>query len=90
MKPPICKLCKSPHWLDEEHKDTETEVPAYVKEMAKGAMGRETITQSYEPPVIATINRTEKNNRTNKRTRGRPKKWASEAERQRAYRERSK
>ena len=38
MKPPMCKLCKSPHWPYEEHKITDT-VPGYVKEMVAGVMG---------------------------------------------------
>ncbi len=81
MKVPQCKLCGKAHWTYEEH-DT-GEVPEYVKEMVAGVV---TTTQSYEPSVTANI-RTEMNNRTNKRTRGRPRKWSSEAERLRAYRE---
>ena len=59
MKPPICKLCQSPHWTYEEHKVTETEVPGYVKEMAKGAMGYEkriaTFPDPNPPEAITTV-----------------------------------
>lgn len=89
MKPPICKLCKSPHWTYEDHHTgTSAITPDYVKEMAKGAMG-----VHQGPPTQLgglPINRTEPLTGRNKRTRGRPRKWASEAERKKAYRERSK
>ena len=81
MKPPMCKLCETRHWLDEEHQ-------AGLDEVRKvGAMVLQT-TQSYEPPVKAN-KRTEPLSGRNKRTRGRPKKWASEAERKKAYRSKS-
>jgi hypothetical protein len=110
MNPPICKLCGTRHWLDEEHKPG----PALDKVRKVGAdvLGYEkriVVFPDPSPPESVTtitdgpltyvplnqaISRPEKNKRTepvrNKRTRGRPRKWASEAERKRAYRERSK
>ncbi|KKK47173.1 hypothetical protein LCGC14_3157860 [marine sediment metagenome] len=50
----------------------------------------ETVTTTEGPTVYIPNKRTEPLNGRNKRTRGRPRKWASEAERKRAYRERSK
>ncbi len=86
MKPPICKLCKKAHWTYEEH-DT-GDVPEYVKEMVAGAMGRTDI-----PEERTEIGEGEDRTETptgDKRTVGRPKKWGSEAERLKAYRERSR
>ena len=91
VKVPICKLCGKAHWTYEEHAVMEPSVPEYVKEMAKGAMG---VHQGPPPelgglPIKRTETITGRTDEPNKRTRGRPKKWASEAERKRAYRERS-
>jgi hypothetical protein len=95
MKPPVCKLCKKAHWTYEEHAAIEPSVPGYVKEMAVGAMGvhQGPPTQLGGLPIKRTEPISVRNNRTDepiKRTRGRPKKWSSEAERLRAYRERSR
>jgi hypothetical protein len=97
MNPPICKLCGTRHWTYDAHTIKETCVPEYVKEMARGVVGLSegAKARDAEVPNIRAMgddtqnNRTEMNKRTNKRTRGRPRKWASEAERLRAYRERS-
>ena len=86
MKPPICKLCGKAHWTYEEHAGSETEVPGYVKEMAAGAMGRTDIPEKRTEKTISV----QAEAPLNVRKRGRPKKWESEAERLRAYRERSK
>ncbi len=99
MKPPKCKLCEKAHWPYEEH-DTLEEVrklgadvlgkvmPADPArgipraDVQLGGMGRDF---RMSPPANK---RTEPINGQNKRTRGRPRKWASEAERKRAYRSR--
>ena len=78
-------------------------VPEYVREMVVGAMGYEkripvfpdlnppeSVTTATEGPLVyvPANKRTEPLTGRNKRTRGRPRKWASEAERKRAYRRR--
>ncbi|KKK48029.1 hypothetical protein LCGC14_3149240 [marine sediment metagenome] len=90
MKPPMCKLCKSPHWTYEAHQLTDTPVPEYVKKMARMGVHQGPPSQLpvVSPQDVPTINRTEPLNGRNKRTRGRPRKWASEAERKKAYRSR--
>ena len=80
MKVPECKLCGKAHWSSEEHADIEPNVPGYVREMARGALGGDAVQIKRTGPI----------NGRNKRTRGRPRKWSSEAERKRTYRERSK
>ncbi len=40
MKVPTCKLCGKAHWSGEDHDIKESGVPRYVREMAKGAMGK--------------------------------------------------
>ncbi len=56
-------------------------------EVQLGGMGRNF---RMSPPGVPANKRTEPLNGRNKRTRGRPRKWASEAERKKAYRERSR
>ena len=121
MKVPECKLCGKAHWSSEEHADIEPNVPGYVREMARGALGGDAVQIKRTGPING------RNKRDNKRTEepsanhqtvsekplddggsdrpssgllrpeaagegagtrkvGRPKKWASEAERKRAYR----
>lgn len=41
MKPPICKVCQKAHWTYDGHFVSDVQVPEYVKEMARGALGRE-------------------------------------------------
>lgn len=88
MKPPTCKVCQKAHWTYDGHFVSGVVVPAYIKEMAKGALGGDAA--PFVDHLSPQIKRTEPINGRNKRTRGRPKKWGSEAERKRAYRERSK
>ncbi len=102
MKPPTCKLCQSPHWLDEGHNTAALEE---VRKLGASVLGYEkriptfpdpnppeSVTTTTEGPLVyvPANKRTEPLTGRNKRTRGRPRKWASEAERKRAYRERSR
>ncbi len=98
MNPPTCKLCKSPHWTYEAHKPTAA--LEEVRQVGAGVLGYEkrivtfpdpnppeSVTTTTEGPLVfVPLNQTL--NGRNKRTRGRPRKWASEAERKRAYRQR--
>ena len=98
MKPPICKLCKSPHWTYEEHHTTNSAInPDYIREMAAGAMGLEGVIAIVSPETATTIaeNVTRGHevlakmcNTCNKPLHNRGK--VCNACRQRAYRERSK
>ena len=101
---PTCKLCGKGHWLDEGHQ-INTSVPTYVREkgaLGRESSTAEAVLavrpipntaahrgSSAVEPSRSTNKRTVLSGQ-NKRTRGRPKKWSSEAERKRAYRERSK
>lgn len=51
MKPPTCKVCQKAHWTYDGHSVSDTEVPEYVKEMARGALGDE----SLPPMPVETI-----------------------------------
>jgi hypothetical protein len=101
VKPPICKLCRKAHWTYETH-DT-GEVPAYVEEMASGAMGQEKrITTFPDPNPAESVTVTAESRETvyvepvtqktcnacNKPLHNRGK--VCNACRQRAYRERSR
>ncbi len=99
MNPPTCKLCESRHWLDEGHKPTAA--LEAVQKVGADVLGHEkrflvfpdpnppeSVTTTTDEPMV--INRTEPISGRNKRTRGRPRKWASEAERKKAYRGRSR
>ncbi len=90
MNPPNCKLCESRHWTYDPHavgSDKVRELGALVLRKTKpevilGAGGRDFKMSPPDVPLNQPLNG------RNKRTRGRPKKWASEAERKRAYRSR--
>ena len=102
MKPPTCKLCETRHWLDEEHdlsvlgkvRELGADVLGYEKRIVTfpDPNPPESVTvvagTTDEMVYVPSNKRTEPLNGRNKRTRGRPRKWASEAERKRAYRER--
>ena len=94
---PKCKLCGSLHWTYEEHAITSgseearkvgASVLGYEKRIAvfPDPNPPETTTTTTDGPMV--IKRTEPITGRNKRTRGRPRKWASEAERKKAYRSR--
>ena len=77
----------------EETSATDTAIPPKSEDVVRrgsAAAGVTRLQASSAGADSVSNNRTEMNNRTNNRTRGRPRKWASEAERLRAYRERSK
>jgi hypothetical protein len=101
MKPPICKVCGSPHWTYEEHKPTTAleevrklgadvlrndALPAMPVETIPVRVAATVVDYVPTPPPDVPLNPTISGR--NKRTRGRPRKWASEAERKRAYRSR--
>ena len=103
MKPPVCKVCQKAHWTYDGHFVSEVEVPQYVKDMAKGALGYEktivvfpdpnppetvtTVTKSSEVVFAEPV--TQKTcNACNKPLHNRGQ--VCNACRQRAYRERSK
>ncbi len=84
---PTCKLCETRHWTYEAHGSGSEK----VRELGESVLGYEkripvfpdpnppeSVTTATEGPLVYVS--------ANKRTRGRPRKWASEAERKRAYR----
>jgi len=109
MKPPNCKLCKSPHWTYEEHTITDTSEEA--RKVGAGVL-RNTVTKrnnvtpvtkpvlsdgaeaSSVPPIKSALSGDGTletgGSSAPSPSAGRPKKHKSNAERQRAYRERSR
>lgn len=81
MKKPKCKLCRSPHWTYEGHSFADgvtkvrDETPNNVTPVTKYVMP----ILYQEPPLVPPHEH-----------RGRPRKYTTNAERQKAYRERSR
>ncbi len=92
MKPPICKLCGSPHWLDEGHKPTAA--LEEVRKLGAEVLRNQTPTVTKRNNVTPVTEREREPSLRPKRLdssgRGRPRVHKTNAERQRAYRERSR
>ncbi len=103
MKPPICKVCQSSHWLDEGHNTSALEE---VRKLGAGVLGYEkriaTFPDPNPPKSVTTVTKPPNNvtpvterrvtvrpSRPSHRP-GRPRVHKTNAERQRAYRERSR
>lgn len=102
MKAPLCPLCGGEHWSYQPHTFVGEEVmrnagldpnrserPDVMTGVAHPV--KREVTTKLRPeirPEIRPENASRPEIPTNKRTRGRPKKWTSEAERKRAARER--
>ena len=105
MKPPLCKLCKTRHWLAEPHVLSADISYSYAGEMY-GAPVHETevwhIGLVLEPEGLVVVDATKDlplanvtpepnvTNVTSKRNGGRAKVYATPAEKQAAYRTRRK